>query len=206
MGSSGSRLPVIGLAVAAGLIGYIAHLRGEITVLESQLAAVTQSNATAPVSDDETGAAASAGAARLAEGRTLSEQQRAAMINALSVGGYNAGSPVWFATIPDNPEATQFQKQLAAVFEEAGWIVKGNKPVSFRMKPGTYIFAADEVPPEYVSDVNSAFVVAGVPVAANGRGHRAYFGKRKAKNPDWIGFEMDGDQSFVLAVGRNPNG
>jgi hypothetical protein len=35
--------------------------------------------------------------------------------------GATPGAPVWFATVPNNPEAATFQKALQSVFEEAGW-------------------------------------------------------------------------------------
>ncbi len=216
MGSSGWTLPVISLAVCAALVGYIVQLRGEIDSLENQLAAAqTAASAPPPVAQEPPPAEAAPKAAAAptaaapadsqAPARTISEKQRTAMIDTLSVGGYNAGSPVWFATIPNNPEAAAFEKQLESVFTDAGWVVKGNKPIGFNMKAGIYIFAADELPPEYINDVNNALIIAGIPVASNGRGYREYYKERKAANPDWIGFDMDDDQSFVLAIGRNPD-
>lgn len=214
MEKTGSKLALFALAISVMLIGYIVHLHGEIALLKTQLdlaqkttGSTSTSGAAAPAApaDDppvEQAQGDSPPAAPAA--RTITAAQRARMVDTLSVGGYNAGSPVWFATIPNNPEAAAFQKQLQSVFEEAGWEVRGNQTIRFNMKPGIYIFAADELPPEYVGDVNNALLIGGVPIASNGRGYRQYYEERKADNPNWIGFEMAEDQTFVLAIGRNP--
>jgi hypothetical protein len=211
MDKSGSKLALVALAISVVLIGYIVHLRGEIALLKTQVelaqkapdsgSSSATSAADAPAQEppqDESPAGSETA-------RTITAAQRARMVETLSVGGYNAGSPVWFATIPNNPEAAEFQQQLQSVFEEAGWQVRGNAPIRFNMKPGVYIFAADEFPPEYVGDVNNALLIGGVPIASNGRGYRQYYEERKADNPNWIGFDMAEDQTFVLAIGRNPD-
>ncbi len=210
MGSTGLKV-VIALVVALGLVGYIVQLRGEIATLESRLAAAQaappSASAPAPAAAPAQPAAAPARAASIAElqdPRTISEVQQTIMIETLSSDGYNNASPVWFATVPNNPEAAAYQKILQSVFEAAGWQVKGNAVVGFAMKPGVFIFAADEFPPQYVNDLSAAFEASGVPLASNGRGYREYYNERKAESPEWIGFKMDNTQDFVIAIGRQP--
>ncbi len=212
------KLTVVGLVAGIALIAYIVHLRGEITILENQLDAVSQAPPAAPARSVSAAApiarpneapapqAASLPAAAVSapEPRRISEVQRTIMIEKLSSDGYNTGSPVWFATVPNDPEAAAFQKALQSVFEEAGWKVQANGVVGFQMKPGIFIFAADEFPPQYVTDVSGAFEASGVPLASNGRGYRDYFKQRKEENPSWVGFEMEATQDFVIAIGRQP--
>jgi hypothetical protein len=205
------RLIVVVAVVAAGV--YIAHLRSVIDDLEGRLATVAPSaapQAAAPRVAAEQGAVTEAPPAAAdapvepADARLLTAEERAAMVAALSNEGMNFGSPVWFETVPNDPNALAFQKELQSAFEDAGWIVKETGVVGFAMKPGVYLFAADEDPPDYVDSVAAALEAGGVVLASNGRGYRAYFAERKAANPQWVGFEMGPEQTFVLAIGRQP--
>jgi hypothetical protein len=119
------------------------------------------------------------------------------------LGGAQGGSGkvVWFAVVTSNPEAVTFQRTLQNVFEEAGWQIKSVAPVRFGLKPGVFVFSADEEPPEYVQQVLDAFEAAGIPVTA-GRGYRAFYREKKAQNPSWVGFDMDADQTYVVVIGR----
>jgi len=204
---------LFGVSAAVLGIWYIVELHEHIAFLEFQLATASRPAAVAPAPPPAaTGAAPQVAAPRAAPGagetavetRTLSSGERVGMVAALSAGGENAGSPVWFSTVPNNPEAAAFQQTLQSVFEEAGWQVKGNTVVAFQMKPGIYVFAADTEPPAYVSAITEAFEAAGIPLASTGFGYRAYYQERKADNPNWTGFEMAEDQTFVLAIGRAP--
>jgi membrane-associated protease RseP (regulator of RpoE activity) len=189
-----SRLAVrlAGLALAIGLVWY----------LTSQNAEIARLRAGAPSVPGERGAAAPAPPPANppvpAAPRTLSPEQRQAMIEKL---GVTPGSPVWFATIPNNPEAAAFQKALQGVFEEAGWQVRGNAAVQFPMKPGIFVFAADEEPPDYLSSVNEALEAAGLTVTS-GRGYREFVRQKKEEKPDWVGLELGPEDTYVIAVGR----
>ncbi len=215
---------VIAVIGVIGAGGYIAHLHLVIDELERQLDAarvVAAAPAAAPVAAAPAAPAAPAAqapaaepagevepppapAAESADARVLSPEERAAMVAALSNDGMNFGSPVWFSVAPNDAAAAEFQKTLQGVFEDAGWIVKETKTVGFSMKPGIYLFAAEEDAPDYVDAVASAFEKAGIALASNGRGYREYYEGRKAENPQWVGFEMDANQTFVLAIGRQP--
>jgi hypothetical protein len=113
-------------------------------------------------------------------------------------------NPVWFATTPNNPEAAAFQKELESAFKEAGWVIKGNAPVRFNMKPGVYLFSADESPPNYVGMAQEGLEAAGIELVSSGRGYRDFYTAKKKENPNWIGFEMADDQTYVIVVGRKP--
>jgi hypothetical protein len=130
--------------------------------------------------------------------RTITAEQKSAMIEKLQA---TPGAPVWFAVVPNNPEAANYQKQLQNVFEEAGWQVKGNTVVRFPMKPGVFVFAADEEPPDYVSSVNDALIASGV-TPTTGRGYRDFVKEKKQENKDWVGIELGPDDTYVVAIGR----
>ncbi len=185
-------------ALAGGAL-YVRELHSRIAELEQRLAAPA-----ARVSQGQPLPPRAAASQPARSSRRLSQEQVEAMIRALGGPKSSLANPVWFATIPNDPEAAEFQKQLQAAFEEAGWIVKGNAPVRFRMKPGVYIFAADEDPPSYVGIAQQALEAAGVEITSSGRGYREFYRAKKAENPDWIGFDMAEDQTYVIAIGRKP--
>ena len=175
--------------MAIGVVWYITHLNAEIARMR----------AAGPAAPDAASAARPpAAAAAPAAARVLTPEQRQAMIEKL---GATPASPVWFATVPNNPEATAFQKTLQGVFEEAGWQVHGNSPIRFAMKPGIFIFAADEEPPPFLSSVNDAFEAAGITVTS-GRGYREFVRQKKEENKDWVGLELGPEDIYVIAVGR----
>jgi hypothetical protein len=180
---------IAGLLLAIAVVWYITHLNAEIARMRAAGPAIP---------DAASAARPPAAAAAPAAARVLTPEQRQAMIEKL---GATPASPVWFATVPNNPEATAFQKTLQAVFEEAGWQVHGNSPIRFAMKPGIFIFAADEEPPPFLSSVNDAFEAAGITVTS-GRGYREFVRQKKEENKDWVGLELGPDDAYVIAVGR----
>ncbi len=203
--STNSMIPrLIALAAGLALLAYVAHLRGQIADLENRLAAAPEA---APPGEEKAAPPVETNADSpppSGDGRSLAPWQRNAILDVLWSGGDYAGSPVWFQTVPDNAEAASFQKELQSVFEDAEWKVQDNSPVSFAMKPGLYVFAADDEPPLYVGAVSAALEAASLPLASVGRGYRAYYEERKAANPGWVGFPMAADQTFVIVIGREP--
>jgi hypothetical protein len=182
--------------LAIGVVWYITHLNAEIARMRA-----SSSSAPAAAPGDQPAAApapAPAAPAAPVAARVITPEQRTAMIEKLAA---TAGSPVWFATVPNNPEAATYQKTLQKVFEDAGWEVKGNSVVRFAMKPGIFIFAADEEPPPYLSSVNDAFEAAGVTVTS-GRGYREFVKQKKEEKPDWVGLELGPEDVYIIAVGR----
>ena len=184
---------IAGLVAVIGVVWYITNLNSEL----ARMRASSSSPAVAAAPAERPAAQAAAPAAPAAP-RSITPEQHQAMLEKL---GATPGSPVWFAIVPNNPEAATYQKALQKVFEEAGWQVKGTSTVRFAMKPGVFIFAADEEPPPYLSSVNDAFDAAGITVTS-GRGYREFVKQKKEENPNWIGLELGPDDVYVIAVGR----
>ena len=194
------RLGAVALAIA--IVWYISHLHSQIAQLQERHAKEGP-----PAAAERAPAAAArerAPAVAAGKARTLTPEQRDAMIERLGGRGSSQTYPVWFATVPNDSEAAAFQRALQSAFEEAGWQVHGNAPVRFAMKAGVYIFAADEEPPEYVSTVQEALEAAGITIAGAGRGYREFAKQKKEENPAWVGLELAPDETYIIAIGRRP--
>ena len=187
---------ILGLVIAGVLLvggaAYIVHLRTE----NERLKGTANAPAAAPV-------LARAADPNATAGRVLTAEQRQTLVAKLDIRG-GATHSVWFATIPNNPEASNYQKQIQSAFEEAGWTVQSNRPVTFSLKPGVFFFVADEDPPAYVQSVADAFEAAGIQ-PQSGRGYRQFYLDKKKENPNWNGFELPADQDFIVVVGRKPD-
>jgi hypothetical protein len=177
--------------VFAGAGWYITYLRAENTRLATQQVTTQKPALARPLAPSDTSG-----------GRSLSSEQRDAILNGLR-SVVSMERPVWFTTAAGDPEATTFRMTLQTIFEEAGWTVRGNTTATFSIKPGLYLFSADEEPPEYVHTVVDAFEAAGLSVSA-GRGYRSFYEERKRENPNWNGFDLKPDQSYVLVIGPKP--
>ena len=188
---------LVGLVLAIGIVWYITSINAE----NARLRAASQSAPAAPGAAPAQAPAAAAPAqpaAAPAAARSLTGEQRQAMLEKLQ---NNPGRPVWFATVPNNPEAATYQKQIQSVFEAAGWEIKGNSPIKFPMKAGIFVFAGDEEPPDYLASVNDAFEAAGITITS-GRGYREFVRAKKEEKPDWVGLELGPDDVYVIAIGR----
>ncbi len=194
---------LLAVAVVAAAIAYIIHLRNEVAQSPAAVPAPVAQKPAEPAAQAPAQPAAAAPAAALSS-RTIDPEKRAAMIKALGGPNSSLANPVWFMTIPNNSEAAAFQKQLQGIFEEAGWIVKANTPVRFPMRAGIYIFAADEDPPNYVDTAQQALEAGGISIVSSGRGYREFYNERKRDNPNWVGFDMTPDQTYVIVIGRKP--
>jgi tetratricopeptide (TPR) repeat protein len=128
----------------------------------------------------------------------LNDEQRSAFLSTLARSG--PGHPVWFATSVQDADSVALQSELQRLFRSAGWNVRANAAVSFRLKPGVFFFAADANPPQYAVDARAALEAAGLDVAG-GTGYRSYYQEQKQTNPSWRGFDMADDQTFVVVVG-----
>lgn len=188
---------LLSIAVAAAAIAYIVHLRSETSHVAAAPAVTAAASPTAAVK-------AAAQPAPAVPPRTLDAAQRQALIEKLGGPNSSLANPVWFATVPNNPEAAAFQKDLQSAFEEAGWSVKGNAAVRFPMKAGVFVFAADEDPPNYVATAQEGLEAGGVTVVSSGRGYREFYNAKKQENSSWVGLEMAPDQSYVIVIGRRP--
>ncbi len=188
---------IAGLVLAIGVVWYITHLNAEIARMRANAPTAPAAQPAERAAAAAAPAPAAAPAAPLAP-RELSAESRQAMLDKLNA---SPGRPVWFAIVPNNPEAANFQKQLQSVFQAAGWEVKNTSTIRFAMKPGVFIFAADEEPPDYLSSVNDAFEAAGITVTS-GRGYREFVRQKKEENKEWVGLELGPDDVYVIAIGR----
>src|SRR5262245_39157847 len=84
----------------------------------------------------------------------LDETTRATLERVLSSAP--SGSPVWIAAPQSDAKALALAQDVAGVFTKAGWRARPIRRTSVRVKPGTYLFAAEEEPPAYVATVRQA--------------------------------------------------
>jgi hypothetical protein len=179
---------------------YIAYLRGQLSKGASSAPMHAAKTETASRPTQATPVSNSPPPPQVEGGRVITAEQKAAMLEKL--GGTEMSSrPVWFATMLQDPESVAYQRALQSVFEEAGWQVVGVAPVRFSSKPGIYVFSADEEPPDYVQAAVDALDAAQLTPMV-GRGYREFYKEKKKENPNWNGFELTEEQSFVIVVGR----
>ncbi len=132
---------------------------------------------------------------------TLSSEARAALVASLSAR--RAGMPVWIVYDSRYASAEAFARQLVTIFEEAHWSAKPLARASFAMRPGLFIFAADDPPSDSSSAAGESLIAANLKPTI-GTGYRAYAEEQRANNPNWRGISFEPEQSFVIAVGRPP--
>jgi thioredoxin family protein len=129
----------------------------------------------------------------------LDETTRATLERVLSTAP--SGSPAWIAASQSDPRALALAQDIAGVFAKAGWRVRPVRRAGVRVKPGTFLFAADDAPPAYVATAQQALEEAGfAPTVANG--YRQYYEEMKRTDPKFTGFQFAPEQSFLLVVGR----
>ena len=121
-----------------------------------------------------------------------------AILRGLSAAG--RGHPVWFAVADSTDDRQRYYLALRELFVRAGWVVRREDRVGFPIKPGLFMFVADETPPAYVTAVQSVLTSAGVGVAFN-TGYRSYYQEMKQTRPAWNGFAMSPEQTFLIVVG-----
>ena len=110
----------------------------------------------------------------------LTHEQRSAILDHFAA--IPTGSPIWFSTYTQDPNAVALQREIEDVFLQAGWQVRGNRPVQFRLKAGIFVFMADPKPPQYALEAQAALEAAGLSVIG-GSGYRAYYEQMKRENP-----------------------
>lgn len=113
------------------------------------------------------------------------------------------GSPVWIAAPESDQWAIARAEDLEKIFVRAGWRVRAVTQSAVSVRPGTYLFAAEEQPPAYVDTVRQALELAGLsPTVATG--YRQYYGEMTRNRPGFSGFLFAPEQTFLLVVGRLP--
>lgn len=117
--------------------------------------------------------------------------------------GEGRGSPAWVTAMADDAFSVAQAERILDALRRAGWDVKPLRRTAMRLRPGYYLFAAEEQPPAYVETLASALNRAGLDPAYR-QGYRAYAEEMRRTRPDFRGFAMEEGQSFVLVVGRGP--
>lgn len=137
--------------------------------------------------------------ARTSPDGKLDETTRATLERVLSRAP--SGSPAWIAAPQSDPRALALAQDMAGVFTKAGWRARPVRRTAVRVKPGTYLFAADEQPPAYFETARQALEEAGfAPTVATG--YRQYYEEKKRSDPKFTGFPFAPEQSFLLVLGR----
>jgi nucleotide-binding universal stress UspA family protein len=140
-------------------------------------------------------------AAPVVGGRTIADEARTAMRNALSAA--TTGKKAWFMAQPGNDEVAQLLLSLAAVFKEAGWEVFAEPVAGISLKPGVMTLVAEEEYPSYVDAALKAMEASGLD-AKSASGYRSYYESKKQENAAWPGVPLKAGQDFVIVVGPKP--
>lgn len=193
-------LGAIGGGVLLGGIWYTATLRAENAMLQERVAhyesrAEKLDARSVPAREPKASVTSEPGDSR--PQRMLSDEQRTAMRYQLST---TQGKKAWFEVQARDPEAGAFQREIEAVFRESGWVVAGISESGYRVKPGIYLFMADDEPAAHVSTALRGLEAAELDVFA-GAGYRAYYEDRTAQDPSFRGHELAPGQEFVIVVG-----
>ncbi len=115
------------------------------------------------------------------------------------------GHSVWFTTMDRSEGSDDYYRALRGLFVEAGWVVRREDRVPFPLKPGLFLFAADERPPSDVIAIRAALMKAGINITFNSA-YRAYYEEMKRTRPAWNGIAMSPDQPFTVVVGPLKSG
>lgn len=73
--------------------------------------------------------------------------------------------------------------------------------VGAAVRPGLYLFVADDVGPAYVETVHRGLTAAGLHPTLD-RGYREYYNNSVRNRPDFAGFPRTPTQTWVLVIGR----
>jgi hypothetical protein len=193
---------LIVLAVVAAVASVWAlSLRGENARLRARVATLTAS-AGAPADQAAAPAAAPTPAAPEAPSappgpNRLTDEVRATM-RAKLPPTTPLVSRVWFAVSSD-PEAQALATDIQDLFKQAGWDVV-SAPATFNVRPGIFVFAADESPPSMAEDALKALQAGGFAPTV-GLGYRSFYEEKKRTDPNWRGVELAAEQSFVIVIG-----
>jgi hypothetical protein len=128
----------------------------------------------------------------------IDETKARAIVRGLSA--VSPGHSVWFTTMDGSDGSDESYRALRGLFVQAGWVIRREDRVPFALKPGLFLFAADEHPPADVTAIQTAFMSAGINITFN-TGYRSYYQEMKRTRPAWNGIAMSPDQTFTIVVG-----
>jgi len=173
-------LPLVVLVVLVGMVVYIRRTAGKYPP--------------PPAAGDR------AAAAKPADARNLTTEQRAGMLDVLK-GESGPVKKVWLLVEQSKPEHLAYETQIEQVFRDAGWEVIALDAGSMVIKPGIFLLVGDDDWPSYAETAYNAFKRAGIQVKA-ARGYRSYSEQQSNENPTWRGPKLAADQTYVVAIGR----
>jgi hypothetical protein len=156
--------------------------------------------AAAPAPTAEAPAPAPATTSLLPDGK-LDETTRSSLERVLKTAP--AGSPAWIAAPRSDAKAVALADDLGASFTRAGWGVRPVRRTTLAFRPGTYLFAGEVEPPDYVRTVNQALAEAGFAPTFR-TGYRSFYGEKKKGDPKFQGFPFAPEQTFLVVIGRMP--
>jgi len=129
----------------------------------------------------------------------LDETTRATLARLLATAP--PGSPAWISAPQSDARAVALARDLGDVFTKSGWRTRPIRLSGAGVKPGIYLFAADEAPPAYFETVRQALAEAGFSPSV-AIGYRQYYEERRRADPKFAGFPFAPEQSFLVVVGR----
>jgi len=188
---------LLGLGAVAAVALYVDSLMTENSRLQAENARLRGGQPVAAAQQSSP-----APAAPVANGRTLTPENREAMLAVLREEGA-PDKKLWLRVDPNDTEAAAFAKALVEVFREGGWQVQQDGSDGLVFKPGVYMLGADEEWPPYAESANKALVAAGVEVIS-ALGYRSYYEQQTRVKPEWRGTKLLPDQTYVVLVGRKP--
>ncbi len=119
------------------------------------------------------------------------------------LGAAPRGTPAWIAASQLDPGSAARAEQLRVIFQRAGWDPQPVQTFRGTLRPGFFLFGADDSPPTYVTTLSNALRAVGM-ISNFSSGYRAYYRERLAADPNFVGFPMEANQTFIVAVGRTP--
>ena len=194
------------LAVLKGAKAF-AEFKAEIDRLLEEAAKpqaqVAPTKSPAPEQDALPGAKAAAPQAlsNPAANGKLDDTTRASLERILSTAP--AGSPAWIAAPKSDSRAGALADELSGAFTRAGWRVRPVRRTALAFRPGMYVFAGEQEPPDYVRTVAHALSEAGFAPTYR-TAYRSFYDDKKKADPAFQGFPFAPEQTFLVVVGRTP--
>jgi len=110
------------------------------------------------------------------------------------------GSTAWISYDGRDAGAQALANDLVATFRTAGWQVADAGPVSFPLRPGLFVFVADQ--PSAATQAVTEGLTAGGLTHTFASEYRSYSDERRRADPNWRGVSFAPQQEFAIVVGR----
>jgi tetratricopeptide (TPR) repeat protein len=132
-----------------------------------------------------------------AAGKRFDATARAALIARLRD---QAGGSAWISYDGRDADAQRVANELAASFREAGWQAEAPGALGFPLRPGVFLFIADQ-PSPHTDAVSAALDAAGLTHTAASE-YRQFGDEKRRADPNWRGISLAPGQEFALVIGR----